>query len=347
MEETEGDCGQIVMSGRIHGSAHRGGALIAADKFKGTLSSKEVGQAVADGLATARVPARVMAVADGGEGTARALLDAVGGSVESIVVHDPLGREVSAEFVLLADGRTAAIDASEAVGLWRLEGDQLDPRRATTAGVGELIVAATAAGAEEVIVASGGTATVDGGAGALAVLGRLAKVPRLRVACDVITPWERAVSTFGAQKGVDSSGAETLADRMNELACELPHDPRGRPMTGCGGGLSGGLWAAFSAELVAGSDLVLDVVGFDRHLRDAELVITGEGRIDQQTLEGKLVAAVARRCNAGGVPCFALVGRDDLGAAGGQQLGLARIIEAGTIEALRECGRKLAAEIQL
>jgi hypothetical protein len=118
-------------------------------------------------------------------------------------------------------------------------------------------------------------------------------------------------------------------------------------MTGCGGGLSGGLWACFSAELTAGADLVLDALGFDRLLWDAALVITGEGRIDAQTREGKLVAAVARRSKDAGIPCIAVVGRDELGADEGRRLGVTRIVEAGTTAQLREFGRGIGSALQL
>jgi glycerate 2-kinase len=117
-------------------------------------------------------------------------------------------------------------------------------------------------------------------------------------------------------------------------------------MTGCGGGLSGGLWAAFGAELVAGANLVLDAIGLDDLLAGAQLVITGEGRIDSQTSQGKLVAAVAGRCSAAGVPCVTVVGQDALGADGASQLGLARVVEAGSPETLRSFGQQLGATLR-
>jgi glycerate 2-kinase len=248
---------------------------------------------------------------------------------------------VVAELVLLEGGRTAALDAAQAVGLSRLGSSELDPWQASTHGVGELIAAAAAAGAEEVIVAPGGTATVDGGAGAIAALRDLRHVPRLRVACDVRTAWEDAAATFGPQKGASSDLVAALAGRLDDLAGRLPRDPRGRALTGCGGGLSGGLWARFEAELLGGADYVLDTIRCDELVAGATLVVTGEGRIDEQTSEGKLVAAVARRCSRLGVPCVAVVGQDALGRAGAERLGLARVVEAPTLDDLRAVGRQL------
>ena len=317
--------------------------LVASDKFKGTLTSEEVGHAVSEGLRQVGVSCDVLVVADGGEGTADALRRVRGGRMLTATVSDALGRPIDATFVLVDDERLAFVDAAQAAGLWRLRDDERDPRRATSAGVGELIAAAAEAGADDVLLAPGGTATVDGGAGAIAVLRGASRVPRLRIACDVQTAWESAAEIFGPQKGADSATVETLARRLDELARTLQRDPRGVPMTGCGGALSGGLWACFEAELVPGAELVLDAIGFDELLADASLVITGEGRIDEQTKEGKLVAAVARRSAVARIPCVAVVGRNDLSADRQRSLGLACVVEAGTIDALREAGRMLAA----
>ena len=319
--------------------------LVASDKFKGTYSSAEVGSAVAEGLAEAGLPCRVIPVADGGEGTARVLLSALGGSVVSTIVHDSQGRAVTAEFVVLGQGQTAVVEAAQAVGLWRHAESELDPWNASSFGAGELIAAAAATGAQEVIVAPGGTATVDGGAGAIAALRDLAHLPRLRVACDVRTSWEDAAATFAPQKGADAAMASALGERLSALAADLRKDPRGRALTGCGGGLSGALWAEFDAELVLGADYVLDAIDFDRLIGAATLVITGEGRIDEQTTQGKLVASVAERCRRSGVECVAVVGQDALGDAGGQRLGLAQIREARTLDELRAFGNALGSAL--
>lgn len=314
--------------------------LIATDKFKGTLSSLEVARALADGFAEAGVATTMLEVADGGEGTARALVAASGGTISQVEVSGPLGEPVRAEIALLADGKTAVIDAAQAAGLWRLPGNKLDPWRATTTGVGELVGAAAQAGAELVIVAPGGTASVDGGAGAVEVVSRLRRRPRIRVACDVRTVWEDAARVFGPQKGADASMVTRLERRLDALARSLPRDPRGVAMTGCGGGLSGGLWAGANAELVPGAALVLDQLDFDTFLSSATLVVTGEGQIDEQTAEGKLVGEVARRTSRASVPCVAAVGRNAI-RDGGSTLGLTEIVEAGTPELLRALGRRL------
>jgi glycerate kinase len=276
--------------------------------------------------------------ADGGEGTAAALLAARGGRWVAAAASDALARPIEARFALLADG-TAVVDAAEAIGMWRLRQDELDPLAATSRGAGELIAAAFAA-AETVIVAPGGTATVDGGAGALEVLDT-ETARRMRVACDVRTRWEDAARVFGPQKGADPAAVGVLSERLARLAGELPRDPTGVPLTGCGGGLSGALWAAIDAELVPGAALVLDELGLDRLLADAALVVTGEGRLDAQTGEGKLVAEVSRRARAAGTRCVAVVGRNELSAPEAAELGLDLVLEAGDEDALARVAERI------
>lgn len=278
--------------------------------------------------------------ADGGEGTAAALLAALGGRWIEAPASDASGRPVAARFALLADG-TAALDAAEAIGLGRLEPEELDPLTATSRGAGELIAAALAT-APAVVVGAGGTATVDGGAGALAALTGVA-AGRVRVACDVRTCWEAAPRLFGPQKGADAAGVEELEERLDRLARSLPRDPRGVPATGCGGGLSGGLWAGLGAELVPGAELVLDAIRFADASRGADLVVTGEGRLDDQTAAGKLVAEVATRARLAGVACAAVVGCDALAPGRARELGLETVLEAGDPGALEEAGRRLGA----
>jgi len=306
-------------------------AVVCPDKFKGTLTSMEVAAAIAGGLRSAGWEAVEVPGADGGEGTAAVLLAARGGRWVAARASDALGRRIEGRFALLADG-TAVVDAAEAIGMWRLRPDELDPRAATSRGAGELIAAALEV-AETVVVAPGGTATVDGGAGALEVLDA-GDGGRLRVACDVRTRWEDAARVFGPQKGADEAAVEALSSRLAQLAGGLPRDPTGMPLTGCGGGLSGALWAGLDAELTPGAALVLDELGFDRQLADADLVITGEGRLDAQTAEGKLVAEVARRARAAGVRCLAVVGRNELSLAEAAALGLEPVFEAGDADGL-------------
>jgi glycerate kinase len=316
--------------------------LVAPDKFKGTYSAPEVAAAIAAGIAEAGEEAEVLPIADGGEGTAAVVAGATGGEWRRAAVTGPLGGEVEAHFALLDGERSAVLDMASASGLALLAADERDPWRASTAGTGELILAAAESGAEEVIVAAGGSATVDGGAGAVAVLRVAKRIPRLIVACDVATPWERAAEVYGPQKGADAAMVARLAERLDELAAAAPRDPRGLAMGGAAGGLSGGLWANFGAGLVAGAEFVLDAVGFDGRLEGSEAVITGEGRLDEQTLEGKAVAAVAARARAAGVPCDAVVGVDALGPEGRKRLGLRRVAEARTLAAARAAGVTLS-----
>jgi glycerate 2-kinase len=309
-------------------------ALLAPDKFKGTYSAAEVCALLAPGVEGLGWRARSLPVADGGEGTAAALLAARGGEWRSAVVPDALGRPVRARYALLGDGETAVVEVAAASGLWRIAEGERDALAASSRGTGELILDAARAGARVVIVAGGGSATTDGGQGAIEALGGLRDGLRLMVACDVRTTWERAAEVFGPQKGASAAEVEQLAVRLDELAERAPRDPRGLAMSGCAGGLAGGLWAWHAAELVPGAALVLDAVGFPAHLAEAALVITGEGRIDGQTLEGKTAGEVAARCQSAGVPCAAVVGHDALAGSERRALGLAAVVEAGRSEEL-------------
>jgi glycerate kinase len=312
--------------------------LVAPDKFKGTFSAAEVAAAVARGLRSEGREVDELPIADGGEGT----MDALGGDVRSATVADPLGGPVEARFSLL-DERTAVVEAAQASGLWRLAEDERDAWGASTRGTGELIAAAAEAGARTVIVACGGTAATDGGAGALAALEEAGVRPEIVAACDVRTAWEDAPRVFGPQKGADAATVRRLERRLATLAARAPRDPRGVPLTGCGGGLSGGLWAHLGARLEPGAGLVLDALGFDERLGGSAFVVTGEGRLDEQTLAGKAVAEVAVRCRQRGVGCHAVVGESELDAFSMRQLDLGRVIEASTLTELEEAGRELGA----
>lgn len=323
-------------------SAQPASALVAPDKFKGTFSAADVGAAVARGLRSGGVEAVELPLADGGEGTMDALLSARGGEIRRAVVSDPLLRPVEASFALLDDGETAVVEAAQASGLWRVPAGERDPVKASTRGTGELIAAAVAAGASSVIVAAGGTATTDGGAGALEALDEAGVAPRLTVACDVRTPWEDAARVYGPQKGADPPTVARLARRLDRLARAAPRDPRGVPMSGCGGGVSGGLWAHRGARLVSGAVLVLDAAAFDDAMRSARFVVTGEGRLDEQTLAGKTVGEVATRCRQAGVACHAVVGRNELDPFSVRVLSLETVREATSLEELEAAGRALA-----
>jgi glycerate kinase len=320
-----------------------GRVLAAPDSFKGTLSAPQVAGALARGLRAAGLEAEELPVADGGEGTMEVLVGALGGEVRTAQAADPLGRPVEASFALLPGGRTAVVEAAQASGLWRVEEHERDAWAASTRGTGELIVAAVEAGAETAIVTVGGSATTDGGAGALEALDQAGVEPALEVLCDVRTPWELAPSVFAPQKGADPATVARLEQRLDELARSAPRDPRGEPMTGAAGGLSGGLWAHRGARLRAGAPYVLDTIGFDELMRAAPFVVTGEGRLDEQTLQGKIVGEVATRCRQAGVSCHAVVGQNDLEAFRIRMLDLASVTKAGTLEEIEKAGRKLAA----
>ena len=322
--------------------------LVAPDDFKGSFTAREVAATLARGLRAGGLEADELPVADGGGGTMEALLEARGGELRRASVADPLGRAVEAEWALLADGRAAVVETAQASGLWRVAEDERDAWAATTRGTGELIVAAAEAGARRVIVAVGGSATTDGGAGALEALAEagIDRALEIDVVCDVRTAWEDAPRVFGPQKGADPDTVGRLEHRLEELAAAAPQDPRGVPMTGAAGGLSGGLWAHRGARLVPGAAYVLDAVGFDERMRAARFVVTGEGKLDDQTLSGKAVGEVATRCRGAGVGCHAVVGRNELSAFEARLLDLASVTEATTRAELEDAGRALAGAIQ-
>jgi glycerate 2-kinase len=323
--------------------------LVAPDSFKGTFRAAEVAGAIGRGLERAGLmPPDLCPLADGGEGTMEALLLALGGETVGAEVHDPLGRPRRAAFGLVEDGGTAVLEMAAASGLALTDEGERDAWAASTYGTGELICAAVDAGAQVVLVGVGGSATTDGGAGALEAIeehGGLGGA-RIVVLCDVRTPFERAPAVFGPQKGADPAMVARLEGRLRELAARLPRDPRGVPMTGAAGGLSGGLWAAHGAALEPGAPWILDALAFDARMRAARAVVTGEGKLDEQTLEGKLVGEIGTRTRQAGVPLHAIVGTDALDAFGKRIIDL-QVVQAATdlaaIEAAGETlGRALA-----
>lgn len=318
--------------------------LVAPDSFKGTLSTGEVAAAIGAGLRDAGRPVDLCPVADGGEGTLEALTHGVDGEVRSARVTDPLGREVEARFGLLAGGATAVVETASASGLHLVGEGERDAWAASTAGTGELIVAAVQAGAEVVYVGVGGSATTDGGAGAVRAIHAAGGLggARIVVLCDVRTPFEDAARIYGPQKGAAAEEVRKLTRRLRTMAARLPRDPRRVPMTGAAGGLAGGLWAAVGAELVVGAPFVLELLAFDRRLRAARAVVTGEGRLDEQSLAGKAVSEVATRARQSGVPCHAIVGRCQLDAFALRILDLQAVLEAGSMRGLEAAGRRLA-----
>ncbi len=322
--------------------------LVAPDSFKGTYRASEVAAAIGRGLERAGLlPPDLCPVADGGEGTTDALLPALGGETTAAPAHDPLGRPMEAGFALLEDGGTALVECASASGLGLVAEDERDAWGASTYGTGELIAAAVDAGAQVVMVAVGGSATTDGGAGALEAIeaGGGLRGARIVVVCDVRVPFERAPEVFGPQKGADPDMVVRLRERLDRLAEAFPRDPRGVPMTGAAGGLSGGLWAALGATLEPGAPFVLDTLGFDERMRAARAVITGEGKLDEQTLEGKIVGEIGTRTRQAGVPLHAIVGTDRMDPFSKRMIDLQRVLEATNAEELEAAGETLGREL--
>lgn len=292
------------------------GALVAPDSFKGTFAAHEVAAALGRGLDQAGVPSDLCPAADGGEGTLAALTPAFGLELVTAPASDPLGRPLDATFGLGREG-VAVVEVAAASGLPLVDPAERDAPAATTFGTGELIAAAIAAGARTVYVAVGGSATTDGGTGAVAAIEEAGGLDgaKLALICDVRTPFEDAARVFGPQKGADPETVKQLTRRLDQqaaaYAAEHGKDPRGVAMTGGAGGLAGALWAAYGAELVAGAPFVLNALGYDARMRAAKAVITGEGRIDHQSLVGKLISEAATRARQAGVPCHVVVGRNE------------------------------------
>jgi glycerate kinase len=320
--------------------------LVAPDSFKGTFSAPQVAATIGRGLEAAGCPPPDLCpVADGGEGTLAVLLAALGGETAGTTATDPLGRRVPAGFALLEDGGAAVVEVAEASGLGRVAEGERDAEAATSYGTGELIAAAVDAGAQVVLVAAGGSATTDGGSGAIEAIeaGGGLRGAALVVLCDVRTPFERAAAVFAPQKGADAAAVRRLRHRLDALAERLPRDPRGVALSGAAGGLAGGLWARFGAVLEPGAPFVLGELGFEGRMRAARAVVTGEGGLDEQTLQGKVAGEIATRARQAGVPCHAIVGCNALDAFGCRMLDLQRVLEAPTLEAIERAATSLVA----
>ena len=314
--------------------------VIAPDKLKGTYSADEAARALARGWGARRQDdLRLVPLADGGEGTAAALLAARGGIWRAAPAHDARGRPIEARYADLGGGE-AALDVAEACGMWRVADLAPDPLEATSLGAGELIGRAIADGCTRIVVGVGGTATTDGGAGLRRALGSVPEGVSLVAALDVDNPLlgaAGAAAVYGPQKGASPEQVAELERRLDALGLASA----GRPGAGAGGGI-GAMLMELGAEAVPGARLVLDEVGFERILAGADLCITGEGRIDDQTLRGKVVSAVAQRCRSAGVTCIAVGGIVEPGAAAAlAELG------AGTLQQgdLETAGAELAARL--
>lgn len=324
--------------------------VVASDSFKGCLRSDQAADAVEAGIHKVFPECNVvkLTVGDGGEGTMEALLSAMGGQRVSLAVLDPLGRTISAEYAILTDG-SAVIEISKASGLTLLAQQEQNPLKTSTYGTGQMIADALRRGCRRFYVCIGGSATNDAGTGMLEALGyrffdssrielngcgeNLRKIahidssmamPELKesefiVACDVDSPLygpNGAAYVFAPQKGADAAMVEDLDRGLRHFA-DIMQECTGLDVADMpGAGAAGGLGAAFkdflNAKLKRGADMVLDAVGFDEHIRNADLVITGEGKIDSQTMAGKLPAAVAERASAQNIPVVAICGSSDI-----------------------------------
>lgn len=342
--------------------------VIAIDSFKGSMSSMEAGNAAKTGILRAcDVKIAVKPLADGGEGTTEALVEGLGGEYVSVEVTGPLGAKTSARYGILYDGKTAVMEMAEASGIILVNRDELDPLRATTYGVGEMILDAVKRGCREFIIGIGGSATSEGGVGMLQALGyeindaqghpvgpglqdleRIASISgehvpeelkecRFSIACDVKNPLcgeDGAVYVYGPQKGVREEEKQTFDEKMKHFAdmtreylqgtfCD---DYSGKadetsPIKNVrtdhrwteGAGAAGGLGFAFlsylpNVELKSGIDIVLEAIGLEEEVKDADIVITGEGRLDSQTAMGKVPVGVARLAKKYGVKVLAFAG---------------------------------------
>ena len=305
--------------------------VVAPDSFKGCLSAQEVASTLTSALRGLHPEWEVVGhpLADGGEGTVDVLTPALGGEFRLAVVSDPLGRPVTARYGLLAD--TAIIEVAEACGLKHLEPSERNPLTASTYGVGELLMAAWAEGARRFVIGLGGTATCDGGAGMLQVPGlrEVLKGCSVELLCDVEIPFigpEGAVRRYAPQKGASEADLDILEERMKAFAgtllAETGVDLLTLPGAGAAGGLAGAFMACFGAEYRSGIDRILDLTGFDAVAEGADLIITGEGKSDRQTLSGKVALGVLHRSE--GTPVVLLSGRiedtEALAAAGFSRL---------------------------
>ena len=337
--------------------------LLVPDSFKGTLSSRQVCQVMAGQLRRFFPQAQVKSipVADGGEGSVEAFLAAAGGERRTRTVTGPFGEPVEAFYGILGDDRTAVIEMAACAGLPLAEG-RLNPERATTYGVGELLLAAKEAGCTKAILGLGGSCTNDGGAGAAAALGAkftradgaafiptggtLGEIAALDVSpvaqalqgmeltamCDIDNPLygeAGAAAVFAPQKGADAAMVARLDAGLRHLgqvsARCLGRDFSHLPGTGAAGGLGFGMAAFCGAQLRMGIDAVLDAVGFDSLLPGTDVVFTGEGKIDSQSARGKVVSGVAARCRKAGVPVVAVVGQIGQGFEEMYQQGLTAV----------------------
>ena len=318
--------------------------LIAPDKFKGALSAREVAGSIAAGLRDVLPDAKIdiAPMADGGEGTAEVISQALGASWVKCKAHDPLGREIEARYGWVENRELAVMEMSEAAGMRRLRPNEYNVDLASTFGVGEMILDAAKRGAQQIIIGLGGSATNDGGSGMARALGfqfeqeeeqertRVSdlitlrriekptdlKLPGIVAAVDVRNPLlgeNGATRVFGPQKGATPDQIKILGRALAKLADVIAEqfgfDYRDKPGAGAAGGLGFGLMSFCGATIRPGFDVVAESIDLEAKMKDVDLVITGEGSLDRQTLEGKTPAGVARLARKLGKRVFAMVGR--------------------------------------
>ena len=322
-------------------------AIIAIDSFKGSLTSREAGQAVQQGILQIHPDweTDIIAIADGGEGMLNVTLEATSGKSIIVEAHNPLMQQTFASYGISADGITAFIEMANISGLPLVPVEQRNPMKTTTYGTGELIRDALEKGCTQFIIGIGGSATNDAGTGMLQALGfrflnherkplgqggeilkeiayiddtekhPLLKNAHFIVACDVKSPFygpEGAAYVFARQKGANNNMITQLDEGMRSFA-HIIHKETGKDITnipgsGAAGGMGGGLLAFLHAELRSGADLLLNLCHFNERIADADLLITGEGRIDRQSLMGKIPGKILQRGQANHIPVIAITG---------------------------------------
>jgi glycerate kinase len=340
--------------------------VVAPNAFKGTLTAPQAASAIARGVGEVFPDAEIVEVpvADGGDGTVEALVSAHHGEYRSAPVDGPLGDPVEARFGLIDSGATAVVELATASGLALISAERRDPRRASTFGFGQLLEAARRDGPSKILAGIGGSATNDGGAGMGQAVGyrlldgnghelprggvalaRLARIDpagfdraawrriHVKVACDVTNPLlgpEGASAVYGPQKGADPEAVRELDGALARFAQVVERDLGKKvadiPGAGAAGGAGAGLIAFLDAELLRGAPLVVEASGLDAALKGADLVITGEGRVDEQTAYGKAPGEVARRAQAAGIPVLLLAGSKGPGWEALNKLGVTAVV---------------------
>ena len=315
--------------------------LVAPDSFKGTYTAADVAQHISTGIEELGGQAIRLPVADGGEGTLDCLRTPMTLNIVTTNCRNPWGSPMRGRYGLSSDGLSsdgvAVIEIAEASGITTAHDGPRDPVTANTYGTGMLVVDAVRRGARHVVLAAGGSATTDGGRGAIAAIRAGGVTPEtMTVLTDVTTLFSDAAQIFAPQKGADTATVDLLTRRLDDQAQLYPRDPRKVPGGGAAGGFAGGMWAVFDAQITPGADFVLDRCGFDDALQEASAVIVGEGRLDSQTTAGKIISAILRRAH--GVPIYAVVG--SVGDYSGNDF--ADVLVASDAAAMRRAGSEIA-----